>query len=71
MHAVYSDLSIEYKTALLYGWGGSFGNIEKELSIPRVYVKRNLQKICESWLGLQRLNILEAEKREEAPISIT
>jgi len=50
----YSDLSIEYKVALLYSRGSSFGNIEKELGIPRVYVKRNLMKVLKSWLGLQQ-----------------
>ena len=46
-------------------------DIEKELDIPRVYVKRNLQKVLKNWLGLQRLNVLEAEKSVEAPIVAT
>ncbi len=68
---VYSDLSIEYKVALLHSQGRSFRDIEKDIDIPRVYVKRNLQKVLKSWLGLQKLNVLEAEKSREAPIVAT
>jgi hypothetical protein len=43
----------------------------KELEIPKVYVKWNLQKVLKNWLGLQRLQVLEAEKSPQAPIVAT
>lgn len=68
---IYSDLSLEYKVALRYSQGNSFGDIGKELDIPKVYVKRNLQKVLKSWLGLQKLKVLEAEKSRQAPMIAT
>lgn len=53
------DLSIEDKTALFYSQGRSFGEIERELEIPRVYFKRTAQKVLKAWLGLQHLQIAE------------
>ena len=68
---MYSDLSIEYKTALLYSQSKGFMDIEKELRIPCVYVKRNLMNVLKNWLGLQRLQVLEVEKSRQAPIVVT
>ena len=66
MHA-----SEEYKVALLYAQGRSFRDIEKELGVHRQTVKRTLQKVLNVWIKSQQIEVLEAEKREEAPISVT
>jgi transposase-like protein len=67
----YSDLSIEYKVALLYSRGTSFRQIEEQLGIHRMYVKRNIMKALNVWIKSQQIDVLEAEKREEAPIPAT
>lgn len=57
----YSDLSVEYKVALSYVEGKSFGSISKEFGLHKEEVRRTVKKVLRLWIESQRVELVREE----------
>ena len=62
---VYSDLSLEYKVALMYVENNSMPKIAKELGVHKEVVRRTFKKVLGAWLKSQDIEILARENERE------